>query len=216
VRDRLSADTWRLLSRLVGQPGKAPLAPMEALSVLDMLVLDLAAFSGMEMENMTRGHGWLFLDFGRRLERAGNLLALIQAVAGAGEHGELLYEPMLEICDSVITFRRRYFAAIRFPDALELLLLQADNPRSLAFQLDVLERGGDALPKKVNPACVAQIRGEIAVLAAKLRAMEIDPRGPLLDGKPLAEMLGYFAMRLRSLSDALTQTYFSHSIPRVN
>ena len=34
------------------------------------LIFQLAAFSGMEMENMTRGHAWRFLDIGRRIERA--------------------------------------------------------------------------------------------------------------------------------------------------
>ena len=41
----------------------------EALALLNALVADLAAFSGMEMENMTRGQGWRLLDLGRRIER---------------------------------------------------------------------------------------------------------------------------------------------------
>jgi len=56
LRDRLSADTWRLLNRLEPdarrRAGRLPLAG--ASNVLHTLVLDLAAFSGMEMENMTR------------------------------------------------------------------------------------------------------------------------------------------------------------------
>ena len=32
----------------------------------------------MEMENMTRGHGWRFLDIGRRLERSANIVTLIK------------------------------------------------------------------------------------------------------------------------------------------
>ena len=35
-----------------------------------MFVLALAAFGGMAMENMTHGHGWRFLEIGRRTERA--------------------------------------------------------------------------------------------------------------------------------------------------
>ena len=71
VRDRFSDDTWRILNQLQTdsrtRPGRIPLA--NALALLNTLIVDLAAFSGMEMENMTRGHGWRFLDFGRRLER---------------------------------------------------------------------------------------------------------------------------------------------------
>ena len=39
------------------------------------------AFSGMEMENMTRGHGWRFLDIGRRLEHALHVTRLLSAAA---------------------------------------------------------------------------------------------------------------------------------------
>ena len=58
-------------------PGHLPL--VLAGSVLNTLVLDLAAFSGMEMENMTRGHGWVFLDLGRRIERGIAMARLVEA-----------------------------------------------------------------------------------------------------------------------------------------
>jgi len=38
-------------------------------NVLDQLITSLAAFSGLVMESMTRGYGWLFLDMERRVER---------------------------------------------------------------------------------------------------------------------------------------------------
>jgi uncharacterized alpha-E superfamily protein len=67
----LSNDTWRIFQRLQGDGhltgGQATLAEVPAM--LNTLVVDLAAFSGMEMENMTRGHAWRFLDIGRRVER---------------------------------------------------------------------------------------------------------------------------------------------------
>jgi hypothetical protein len=49
---------------------------------LNRMITDLAAFSGMEMENMTRGHGWRFLDVGRRLERAMNATSLVAGAVG--------------------------------------------------------------------------------------------------------------------------------------
>lgn len=218
VRDRLSADTWRLLNRLPSRPETAPANPLDAVSTLDTLVLDLAAFSGMEMENMTRGHGWLFLDFGRRLERAGNLLSLVRAVIRQERDADLLLRPLLEICDSLITFRQRYFAAIRLPDVLDLLLFQRDNPRSLAFQLEALDRAAASLPKALNPDGAARVCWETTALSARARAMNLDAGGPVprLDGKPLGEELTSFSSRLWKVSDFLTQTYFSHSIPRVS
>ena len=37
---------------------------------MDSLVRRAAALSGLSAENMTRGPNWLFMDLGRRLERA--------------------------------------------------------------------------------------------------------------------------------------------------
>ena len=147
VRDRLSADTWRILNRLSfdaeQRPGHLPL--VLASSVLNNLVRDLSALSGMEMENMTRGHGWVFLDLGRRIERSIAVARLLEAALRCIGRCELLLEPLLEITDSVITYRRRYFAEPRLAGVLDLLLLEPTNPRSLAFQLAVLERHAESL-----------------------------------------------------------------------
>src|SRR6185295_18244722 len=113
VRDRFSGDTWRILGRLEldarSRPGRLPLA--RATALIHNLVLDLAAFNGMEMENMTRGRGWRFLDFGRRLERALSVLNLLRATVIVPARPPSLLEAVLEIADSVMTYKRQYFAA---------------------------------------------------------------------------------------------------------
>ena len=59
---------------------------------------------------MTRGHGWRFLDVGRRLERAMNATSLVRRALSAGPSDNAVLEPLLEIADSSMTYRRRYFA----------------------------------------------------------------------------------------------------------
>ena len=81
LRDRISADAWRVLNHLDGQlsspPPAEPLRLSNAQALLDQAVSTLSAFSGLVMESMTRGDGWHFLDIGRRLERALQMLSLI-------------------------------------------------------------------------------------------------------------------------------------------
>jgi hypothetical protein len=69
VRERLSADMMLLIGKLADSiaPG-TPLVDYPA--VLTGCLELLSAFSGMERENINRGSGWLFMSFGRRLERA--------------------------------------------------------------------------------------------------------------------------------------------------
>jgi uncharacterized alpha-E superfamily protein len=165
------------------------------------------AFSGLEMENMTRGHGWVFLDLGRRLERGADLARLVGAAHAGGEHSELLLEPLLEIADSVMTYRRRYFAEPQWPGVLDLLLQEPTNPRSLAFQLAALAQLAPSLPAKANPEGVRQFRQRLDDLRATLaRAFANDTRPDL----------AAVDQELGALSDLLTHVYFNHVVPRLS
>ena len=90
---------------------------------------------------MVRGGGRLFLDLGRRVERAqavADELACALELPGADtqpalvEHGLRL---ALELRDSVITYRSRYSGVLQPAPALDLMLADPGNPRGLAFQL---------------------------------------------------------------------------------
>jgi uncharacterized circularly permuted ATP-grasp superfamily protein/uncharacterized alpha-E superfamily protein len=219
VRDRFSADSWRIFHQLQtdarARPGRLPAA--ETLALLNRLILDLAAFSGMEMENMTRGHGWRFLDIGRRLERAVNALTLTQAGLGVESIGESALGPMLEIADSVMTYRRRYFAQPQLAAALDLLLADDSNPRSLAFQLDALADHAANLPG--GPTLATGDREQLARLREHLAAIDL---GALAGGAwvvardALPAQLAGVAQELRVFSDALTHRYFSHARSRAS
>ena len=78
-----------------------------------------ATVAGLAAENMVRGGGRLFLDLGRRVERA---QAIADSIAGSLEfpgatdqaarleHGLRL---ALELCNSTITYRSRYLAVVQ-------------------------------------------------------------------------------------------------------
>jgi len=219
LRDRFSADTWRILNRTDPdarrRPGRLPLA--DASGLLHTLVLDLAAFSGMEMENMTRGHGWTFLDLGRRLERGLFMAGLMEAVLRADGEGELLLEPALEIADSVMTHRRRYFSEPRLATVVEVLVQDASNPRSLAFQIASLKAHAATLPAATNPEGVAVLRDRIHRLDAQICLFDQPAAEEGLLGIPApADALSGFTTGLAELSELITQVYFSHVSPQVS
>ena len=83
----------------------------------------------------------LFLDLGRRVERA---QAVADQIACALEFPGVAQQPArvehglrlaLELCDSSITYRSRYLAVLQPAPALDLMLADDGNPRGLAFQL---------------------------------------------------------------------------------
>jgi uncharacterized circularly permuted ATP-grasp superfamily protein/uncharacterized alpha-E superfamily protein len=213
VRDRFSTDTWRILNQLQAnsrtRPGRLPFA--NALALLNTLIADLAAFSGMEMENMTRGHGWRFLDFGRRLERATNLLEFTHAAIQVDPQSQITLPPLLELADSAMTYRRRYFAQPRFGSALHLLVGDPTNPRSLVFQIHALQDHILHLPKDASHTMALDSRMLLSI-GAKARAVEIQyatQQWLLGKDESLRHWLRNSIADLSSLSDAITEQYFS-------
>ncbi|MBI1842920.1 MAG: circularly permuted type 2 ATP-grasp protein, partial [Verrucomicrobia bacterium] len=221
VRDRFSGDTWRILGRLDAdartRPGRLPLA--SALAMIHNLILDLSAFNGMEMENMTRGHGWRFLDAGRRLERALSILSLLRACGQVGSRRADVLEPVLEIADSLMTYRLRHFAAPRLPGVMELLLSDGSNPRSLAFQLNTLLTHAREFPQDARlPGATAAVARILELQQALERVNVPAAAGRCADGEceALEASLQEISRELFGLGDEVNNYYFSHTVPQVS
>jgi uncharacterized alpha-E superfamily protein len=216
VRDRLSGDTWRILNQIQTEfPASMSRAtPGAILHALHRLIFQLAAFSGMEMENMSRGHAWRFLDIGRRLERAINLVDNVRAVLALDSDCAAL-PPLLEYTDSTMTYRRRYLARPELPTTLALLLTDGSNPRSLAYQFETLGQHFDGLPG-ADGTRPEQIQfEELTVLLVDTDVFELSTNGPTARALLKARLDDLYEDSC-GLSDVLTASYFSHVPPRVS
>ncbi len=177
ARDRLSLDTWRAIYALTTRdtPDDTPDAFgwAGALAYLDMLIRRTAALSGLADENMTRGNNWLFFDLGRRIERtlAGcDVLRRTLTVADERESGAI--QVALEIADSAMTYSYRYQNAFQAAPAIDLLLLDASNPRAVAFQIDAIARHTGDLPMITEAQQHAQ--GRMIALSLKAEIASAD------------------------------------------
>ena len=213
VRERLSQEHWSLIVRAeaeffqhLGARGSEGEDVLEALRVLKTLSSHTAAMTGAQTDRMTRDDGWRLLSIGRHLERLG---FLADALARAIETGAVFeaggFEAVVALFDSTITFHAQYQLRRDMPALLDLLVIDHDNPRALAW--------------------VAQtLRGRIAKIE---EAAGADAR-PLVQGIPMPPPLtvlcaqdnGHAALRayLRQcvagawqLSDLLATRYFTHS-----
>jgi uncharacterized alpha-E superfamily protein len=221
VRDRLSLDTWRILNQLQqdSRPRHGRVQFDDVLVHLNRMITDLAAFSGMEGESMTRGHGWLFLDIGRRLERSLGMTRLIRSAIDASPSQVAILEPLLEVADSSMTYRRRYFAEAQLPPVLDLLLADGTNPRALRFQLDTMAALLAQLPR--DPRAPSPTREERLVAHAidALASADFDALsqpGADVAFDRLTALLDLLDEDLRGISDTVTFHYFSHAEQRVN
>jgi uncharacterized alpha-E superfamily protein len=177
---------------------------------------------------MVRDTAYLFLDAGRRVERALHVLGLLHG-AFAQAHPvsvePMVAESILLAGESVITYRRRAAAGLldaapraAASSTIELLLLDPANPRSVAYQLDRLDEALNALPladgraDRTHDELLTDLRHTRAILReatpARWCAAERGGRRPVL-----ARRLDEVSRNLRALSSLIENTYFRNPAP---
>lgn len=203
IRDRFSPDGWLALTDLqkTAQRFAARIdTGDDATRAMTVLLRKLAGFSGLVHENMYRFAGWRFLELGRRLERAMQL-ARITGWLTAPEAPDGSVEMLLEIGDSVMSHRRRYSVTAGALSAVDLLVLDPLNPRSVLFQLADLREQIEALPGGIDDEQLSP--------AAKL-ALEIHTDLVIAEASNLTpERLDRLADDLGMLSSLIAAAYFT-------
>jgi uncharacterized alpha-E superfamily protein len=184
--------------------------------VLNRSLGTLYALRGIELENITRGAGWHFLSVGRRIERAIQLVRLfrIVIVPFAPEMLPML-EILLEVCDSSMTYRSRYFTVMQPAPVLDLLMNDEVNPRSLAFQISDLSEHCNVLAKSLQgsewPTAKQRRVEEAAQALFEADVQMLCQPGPDGARAYLDSLLATLDIVLPALSDSITNTWFSHA-----
>ena len=199
VRDRFSTDGWLALKDLdktmramreTATPGD------DAARAMSVLLRKITGFAGLVHENMYRFAGWRFLSLGRAIERADGLLAMLatftDSKAPAG-----CFDIAVEVADSVMTHQRRYRINTNRDTVVDLLALDADNPRAVLFQVNEMKRLVEGLPDimpdgrpgpllrailplktrlevadpiAITPAVFGELRGDLAAISEQVSA----------------------------------------------
>ncbi len=144
IRDRFSPDAWQTLARFVAETQTPRFERLRPPEQINEALAMLAAFAGLASENMIRLSGWRFLEIGRRVERALGTSQIARLLAFAPDDQPDVQqeadlsgaEVLLEVADSVMSYRRRYAATIDSATVADLVVLDPNNPRSIAFQLE--------------------------------------------------------------------------------
>ncbi len=220
VRDRFTDDTYATFTHTLAQARAETERVGGRLDAVGDAMVCIQRFatavSGVAAENMVRGGGFLFLDLGRRLERAkavaGEVAAALDQPAGHIESGLLL---ILELCDSAITYRTRYLNALQPAPVLDLVLADQGNPRGLGFQLAAMhglldDLTPDGLGREGLAGAVAGLLAEAeamveSVLSAPDQAVAAAALAPDLRevGRQLTELSGRIDRRFFTLLPAL-------------
>ena len=206
LRERLSLDQWRTLNRLAQSLTQRRTRKAGFSELLDELELAIASFTtlaGYALDGMTRDPGWRFLSVGRRLERLQGMCATLKHTVAGPPEMDLTW--LLQLADSIITYRARYMARPEWLPVLDLLIRDEANPRSIAFQVhglrDFAQRLVDIYGDFGNERFHGALRGLI----------QLDPAADLQPGaERLLSRLDEWQQAAYRHGEQLSLRFFSH------
>lgn len=146
VRERLSIEQWATINHCIEEfqqdCHKAityhDFSSTLAIDALKQASNSLAAITGAQTDRMTRDDGWQLLSIGRHIERLSFLTTVLDSaiqmrlldnpnIDGSG------YTALLNLFDSTITFHAQHQQSREIAPLISLLVLDDENPRSLAW-----------------------------------------------------------------------------------
>jgi len=221
VRERLSQEHWNQIVRaetdflrrcaeLSGEPRtrESSFASGAALRTLESASTALSAMTGAQTDRMTRDDAWRLLSIGRHIERLAFLAnALAAGFEDAAVHEVDGFEAVVALFDSTITFHARYQQRRDVATLVDLLVLDGDNPRSLAWVTQTL-RGRIARLAGSAPGKLTALSYELPDPATWTLETLCDP-GP--DGRydTLVKLFRTCETAAYHVSDAIGTRYFT-------
>jgi uncharacterized alpha-E superfamily protein len=118
-----------------------------------------------------------------------------------------------------MTYRRRFFSGAQLPSVLELLLMDAGNPRSLIFQIESIAAHTASLPEDAQSPNSAGLKRRTQTMLDRLRRArpwELAQAWEHGATDPLDQLLSDIIVDLGVLSNQLSHLYFSHTMPRAS
>ncbi|WP_431825394.1 circularly permuted type 2 ATP-grasp protein [Burkholderia sp. F1] len=216
IRERLSSEQWRLIDDatqlFADSTGNAEAEEQlgnEALQLLERLGLLLGAITGAQTDNMTRDDGWRLLSIGRQIDRLDFLCSVLRFAFEEGAvHKQDGFELVLELFDSAITFRSRFQRGFDVAPLLSLVVLDTDNPRSLAWVVQAM-RGRLTKVERSEGYALSELADVIPDVPG-WSLHELCETGD--DGRHdrLLDRLDTTAKAVWELSNRIGERYFSH------
>ncbi|TXT36722.1 MAG: hypothetical protein FD135_4059, partial [Comamonadaceae bacterium] len=212
VRERLSQEHWRIITRaeedlfarFAAARQRSDFSSLQALQILKDTSDHMAAITGAQTDRMTRDDGWRLLSIGRHIERLGFLSnALRRALVCGSLDTESGFDAMLELFDNAITFHAQFQQSHDLPALVDLLVLDRDNPRSIAWVAHTL-RG--RLAKLAG--CAPQELSELALKVPNPNSLGLVQ---LCDSALLMQVLSECSQAAYEVSEDISTTYFTHS-----
>ncbi len=220
VRDRLSLDTWRILDSISEEFELMKENGNDLRKIyhnLDQFIIKLMAFIGLNNDNMTRASSWRLLNIGRFLESSLNTCTILQAALANDVKPEVekqLMELVLMCNESLVTYRYLYRSTLQLPGVLNLLLVNEDNPKSVAFLIAKIDEHLAHLPDNHTEGGLSPAHKKLLEALTMIRLCDVNKMVPSggsnnFNKKELYGFLHHLITVLGQASTIIFESYFS-------
>lgn len=217
ARDLWSGDCWRAVEELeeLLEYSERNWSVLALDQFTQPFLTALLAFWGAAQESLAADQGGMWLQIGRRLERAQNTLTSIYHLClectESCEDG--LREVILEAHDCLNSHRRRYGTELTYYTVWHHILLEPTNPRSLVYSLRKLEPMLQRLNPNPHQGLMGLEKRILAVLTPLRLADASEWSSAELSKSKLAPFLLQLKQSLFQFGQDIEHQYFKHAQP---
>lgn len=220
VREQISSEMWEQLNRLFIHVKGASLDDIWDVSTHEFFLSvkeGAHLFQGITDATMNHGEGWLFMQVGRYIERAGATATLLDTYAAesldprapaAGPGSYLDWVGLLKACTAFEAYCKVYTADLRPERIAEFLLLNAESPRSVRFAADRIQSAFQAISAEAGARKSVRVNRLAGRLRAALGFGQIDEI--MEDG--LRAYLDDIRRQCAQIHAAIQQTYVAYPV----
>ena len=212
MRNRISGEMWTSLNLSYLRIQKVRIQDIWATSPQGFYaetIAEINRFEGVALTTMYRDDGWRFMQLGRTMERAQQLVSLLLAHMAAEATGEEESDydwlSLLRIYNAFDAYGQKYGVEVQASQVLDLLVADPQLPSSLSRSLDraseVLSGFGPA-PDEGSSAAARRLVGWLGAL--------VNYDWP--DRENHQEFLQQMGDQCRVLHDLVTSTYFEYEL----
>jgi uncharacterized alpha-E superfamily protein len=215
LRDRISSEMWNSLNRSYLSLCTGSGDDISLHDYCEAVRESTALFFGLAVATMPRDLGWLFMRTGWHLERADNVLRILQVRYRQYKGQEPVARgielhratSLLKSCSAFEAFRKSHHSALEPRRIAAFLLLDPNFPRSLRYSVQKVFESLQGI-RAENPEVTSEPMRQAGWLNAQLTYMQSAEQITEREAPSIEELL----IALASISNATKAAYFDNAL----